>query len=200
MTNPDADRNSADEDPSRVEGDETNRLVDRASEDSFPASDPPSFSPGTSARPADTIAAEDPASWTAAGDTAQEKAREWARHAVELLDAGRFKAYTLAHLTEDVLFLVGADEQLSGHEAVLEYLERHAASAGASTHRITSITAEENSIVVESVVTYDAGDGTSAVVNEACSYRLRGERASRVSIYTSVEPSSSVDSAGPDVQ
>ncbi|MEO7966202.1 MAG: hypothetical protein ABIT38_20050 [Gemmatimonadaceae bacterium] len=60
------------------------------------------------------------------------------------------------------------------------------ATAGRSTHRITAVTATDNAIVAESDVTYFREGERPVRVVEACSYRLRGDRASRVNLYTSI--------------
>lgn len=174
--------------PPRTTDADNSRRVDVTSKDSFPASDSPSWTPIVASHAPDELAGEDPATWEVKGETMQDRAREWARHAAELLDAARFEAYTIAHLTDDVLFLVGGDLQLSGRAAVREWLEHNLARAGRTTHRINSVTAEDNAIVVESEVTYVNTEGRAIKVAEACSYRLRGGRASRVHLYNSVEP------------
>ena len=179
--------NSPSGEPSRKTLPETSRLVDVSSTDSFPASDPPAWTPLTSSAPHTDTSDDAAAEWKPEGDTPHERARHWAQHAVDLLDAGSYRAYCAAHLADDVLFQVGADVQLSGREAVLSWLSALAASSGRSTHRIAAITSEDNAIVVESDVTYFAEGKEPVCVAEACSYRLRGDHASRVHLYTSVE-------------
>lgn len=175
--------------PSRKTLPESSRTVDVSSDDSFPASDPPAWTPITStasqAEVSDAVASE----WKPQGETPQERARHWAQHAADLLDAGRHRAFCLAHLAEDVLFQVGADLQLSGRDAVSSWLQARTVSAGRTTHRINAVTTDGNAIVVESDVTFFAEGGATVCVAEACSYRLRGDRASRVHLYTTVNPS-----------
>jgi predicted phage tail protein len=108
----------------------------------------------------------------------------WAQHAVELLDARRFGAFAAAHLTDDVLFRVGAATHLSGRKAVREWLDE-CRLGGRVAHRITSVTADDDDIVLEADVTYVVAGGRTVTVPEAMSFRLRGDRASRVQVYVS---------------
>lgn len=181
---------NAAQEPSKKTLPETSRLVDRSSKDSFPASDPPAWTPVIAPASASNLSDEEGAAWHAEGETAHERAMHWAQHAVDLLDAGHYRAFCWAHLTDDVLFHIGADQQLSGREAVQQWLETSLATAGKSTHRLTAITAGDNAIVAEADVTFFREGKKPQRVVEACSYRLRGERASRVHLYTTVAPTS----------
>lgn len=157
-------------------------MVDRTLKDSFPASDPPGWTPivATSA-PADLSDGE-AESWHPLGNSTIEWAMGWAQHAVELLDACLFSAFTLAHLTDDVQFRVGAGVHLSGRKAVCAWFEESRAF-GLIAHRITSITADEDDIVIESDVSYLGADGKTVTLPQAMSCKLRGDRASRIQIY-----------------
>jgi hypothetical protein len=199
MTNPDVSPGTAPATPDTTAGSnastepkqkldvEQTRLVDRSSKDSFPASDPPSWTPVVAPRaPADVSDAE-AEEWRPVGTSIADRAMNWAQHAVELLDAGRFGAFTVAHLTDDVLFRVGAATHLSGRKAVRAWLE-DCRVGGRVAHHITSVTADDDDIVLEADVSYVIAGGRTITVPEAMSFRLRGDRASRVQVYVSPPP------------
>ena len=173
--------------PSRKTLPESSRMVDVSSDESFPASDPPAWTPITSTAPQADVSDSEASEWKPQGETPHERAQHWAQHAADLLDAGRHSAFCAAHLAEDVLFRVGADLQLSGRDAVGSWLQARSASAGRSTHRINAVTSEGNAIVVEADVTYFPEGGTPVCVAEACSYRVRGDHESRVQLYTTLD-------------
>ncbi len=151
----------------------SDRRVQEGSEESFPASDPPSY-----------MGTRSPESGTSSRDGRAEltPGRAWAVRFVRALDHDDIGAL-MPMLAEDAVVRVGDGPLLVGARATAtwlqQWLERHATTA----RQIVDVQGGAESLFIELEVTGDTADGERVSWPEAISVRLRGDVASRLTLY-----------------
>lgn len=174
----------------------SDRRVEEASVESFPASDPPAY---MGAR-----AAKGGSSATSSGGTEQaDPIRQWALTLVRALDEEQVEAVTSV-LTEDAAVRVGAGPPLVGRDAVATWLHAWFERVGPCTRHVTDVRQADDALFIELDVRGSTADGMSTAWPEAISVRLRQApaladrppeppRASRVTVYGAGPTSWSAD-------
>lgn len=170
-------------DPRQGESDTTpgattrsDRRVHEGSEESFPASDPPSY-----------MGTRSPESGASSRDRSesQSPAREWAQRLVRGLDHDDVHS-VMALLSGDAVVRVGMGPLLVGTRATAEWLERWLQQRENTARHIVDVRESGDALFIELEVTGDTADGQRITWPEAVSVRLRGDVASRLTIYGAI--------------
>lgn len=156
----------------------TERVVEQASRESFPASDPPSFTPsrtGKATRDVDDVP-------LTPLDQSRVDAREWAERMCTAMDKADVDAI-VGMLTEDAMVRVGSAGLLVGRDAARNWLQQYLPSLGSTIHRITDVRVDGDAVFAEAEVDVRSHDGLKVMRPEAISVRLRQGFASRLIVY-----------------
>lgn len=165
----------------------TERVVEQASRESFPASDPPSYTPSRSGR-VDRKHDDVP---LMPADDARAEARVWGEALCTAMDSCDADAIA-ALLAVDAMVRIGSAELLVGRDAAHAWMSRYLRSLGSTVHHVTDIRVDGDALFIEAEVNVRTHDGVKLMRPEAISARLRDGRASRLIVYgaPSVEPAS----------
>ena len=156
----------------------TERVVEQASRESFPASDPPAFTPARSGG-----ASHEPDDMPLLPvDEARIAAREWADRICAAMDHCDFDALA-GMLTEDAMVRVGSAQLLVGRDAARKWLEHYLPVLGSTSHHITDVRVDGDAVFVEAEVNVRGNDGLKVMRPEAISARLRQGAAARLIVY-----------------
>lgn len=156
----------------------TERVVEQASRESFPASDPPSFTPTRPGR-ADNRPDDEPLVQQSAEHIS---AREWADNMCKAMDA-RDADGVAALVTVDAAVRVGSAKLLVGRENARKWLGKYLDALGDTDHHLVDVRADKDAVFIESEVNVRTADGVKLMRPEAISARLRQGLASRLTIY-----------------
>lgn len=155
----------------------SDRRVQEGSEESFPASDPPSY-----------MGARAPASGvdTPTGTVDQPAdisfARHWAMRLVRALDHEQVDDI-MAMLADDAIVRVDGGPGLAGHGAIREWLTGWFARQGPCSRGLTDVRQIDDALFIELEMTCEGAHGQWQSWPEAISVRLRRDVASRLTVY-----------------
>jgi len=156
----------------------TERVVEQASRESFPASDPPSYTPARSGR-VDRQLDDVPLMPT---DDARAEGRVWGEALCKAMDSCDADAIA-SMLAIDAMVRIGSAEQLVGRDAAHAWLSRYLESLGSTSHHVTDIRVDGDALFVEAEVNVRTHDDVKLMRPEAISARLRDGLASRLIVY-----------------
>lgn len=86
-------------------------------------------------------------------------------------------------VTEDAIVRIGNGPMLVGREIVIRWLRQWFQVVGPMMHQVTDLRVDGDALFVETEVTGQTADGQGVAWPEAISARLRGEQASRLTVY-----------------
>jgi ketosteroid isomerase-like protein len=146
----------------------SDRRVQEASEESFPASDPPSY-----------MGAHSPEQVSHEHESFE---RQWAHRFVRAFDKEELDVMDEL-LTEDAIVRIGDASVLTGRAAARRWFTQWFASVGPTSRQIIDARGDDEALFIELEVTGQTADGRTLSWPEAVSVRLRGECASRLTVY-----------------
>jgi ketosteroid isomerase-like protein len=172
----------------------SDRRVEEASEESFPASDPPTFTPTGAGRVNRQAAGGFADAPLPPSDTVTPQSRQWADALVTAMDREDLEAIG-ALLTEDAAVRWGEGPLLVGRAASLRRVEEWFRMSGPLERHVTDVRGDDDAVFIELEVR-GTRHGSAASWPEAVSARLRQGAASRVTVYGAL-PGETVDDAEP---
>lgn len=169
------------------------RIVEQASRESFPASDPPSYTPS---RSGGVDRQHDDVPLMPVNDD-RIAARSWGESLCAALDTGDVDAIS-GMLTADAMVRIGSASQLVGRDSAREWMSQYLHALGDTIHKIIDVRVDGDAVFIEAEVNVRTHDGVKLMRPEAISARLRDGLASRMIVYgaPSVEPNGSATSSG----